>query len=77
MPSPFEVPFADVQANIDGYVDEVFSSLRSEFMAMPKGEGFIDYPVFEAGYEALKRATGGSAPLTPEICHSPLCFAAS
>lgn len=59
MPSPFEVPFADVQANIDGYVDEVFSSLRSEFMAMPKGEGFIDYPVFEAGYEALKRATGG------------------
>jgi hypothetical protein len=26
---------------------------------MPKGEGFIEYPVFEQGYEALKQVTGG------------------
>ena len=25
---------------------------------MPKGRGFIEFPTFEAGYEALKRATG-------------------
>ena len=24
---------------------------------LPKGPGFIEYPVFERGYEALKRAT--------------------
>ena len=30
-------------------------------MTLPKGPGFIEYPTFEAGYEALKRSTGGSA----------------
>lgn len=57
MPSPFEVPFAEVRANLDAYVDEVFLSLQSEFMTLPKGPGFIEYPVFEQGYEALKRVT--------------------
>ena len=59
MPSPFEVPFAEVQANIDSFVEEVFASLQSGFMTLPKGPGFIEYPAFEAGYEALKRATKG------------------
>jgi hypothetical protein len=57
MPSPFEVPFAEVLADLDTYVDEVFLSLQSEFITLPKGPGFIEYPVFEHGYEALKRAT--------------------
>jgi hypothetical protein len=59
MPFPFEVPFDQVQADLDTYVDEVFAALRSEFLTMPKGEGFIEYPVFEQGYEALKQVTGG------------------
>jgi hypothetical protein len=59
MPFPFEVPFDQVQADLDIYVDEVFAALRSEFLTMPKGEGFIEYPVFEQGYEALKQVTGG------------------
>lgn len=59
MPLPFERPFDEVLANIDVYVDEVFASLQSGFMTMPKGPGFIEYAVFEAGYEALKRTTGG------------------
>ena len=33
---------------------------------MPKGIGFIDYPVFEQGYEALKHATKGFTLLDPE-----------
>lgn len=33
---------------------------------MPKGIGFIDYPVFEQGYEALKQAAGGFALLDSE-----------
>jgi hypothetical protein len=56
---PFEVPFTEVQNNIDAYVSAVFSSLESEFLVMPKGEGFIEYPVFEQGYEALKQETAG------------------
>ncbi len=41
----------------DSYVDAVFSCLESEFLTMPKGAGFVDYPLFERGYEALKSAT--------------------
>ncbi|HOG46017.1 MAG TPA: hypothetical protein PLJ35_03020 [Anaerolineae bacterium] len=37
----------------------VFSSLESEFLVLPKGQGFIDYPIFEQGYETLKRTTHG------------------
>lgn len=59
MPLPFEVEFAEVRGNLDAYVDEVFASLESEFMTTPKGPGFVEYPVFEKGYEALKRGTRG------------------
>lgn len=66
MPSSFEVPFAEVQANIDSFVEEVFASLQSGFMTLPKGPGFIEYPTFETGYEALKRTTKGFRDMTPE-----------
>lgn len=59
MPSPFEVSFEELQDNIGDYVDAVFGSLKSEFLTIPKGPGFIDYNVFERAYESLKRATGG------------------
>jgi hypothetical protein len=63
---PFEVPFAEVRANLDVFVDEVFLSLQSEFMTLPKGPGFVDYPVFEQGYETLKRATQDFRVLAPD-----------
>jgi hypothetical protein len=67
VPFPFEIPFEQLQADLDTYVDEVFDSLRSEFLTMPKGDGFVEYPVFEEGYEALKRATEGFRKLVPEV----------
>jgi len=54
---PFEVPFSEVEAHPETYVTAVFSSLVSEFLIMPKGEGFIDYETFENAYEILKQAT--------------------
>lgn len=57
MKFPFEVSFSQVEANLDEFVRAVFSCLESEFLVMPKGKGFVEYPVFERGYEALKRAT--------------------
>jgi hypothetical protein len=66
VPSPFEIPLEQLQADLDTYVDEVFESLRSEFLTMPKGTGFVEYPVFEQGYEALKRVTEGFRELVPE-----------
>jgi len=56
---PFEVSLKEIIRNPEGYVDAVFSSLESEFLVMPKGPGFVEYPVFERGYEALKMATRG------------------
>ncbi len=58
-PFPFEAAFEDILRNAEGYVDAVFSCLESEFLVMPKGAGFVEYPVFERGYEALKGATRG------------------
>ena len=66
MPFPFEVSFEDVAADLDTFVDAVFGALRSEFLTMPKGDGFVEYPVFEHGYETLKRTTSGFRNLTPE-----------
>ena len=56
---PFEVPFEEILRDPEGYVDAVFSCLESEFLVMPKGPGFVEYPVFESGYEALKDGTRG------------------
>lgn len=79
MPFPFEVPFAAVEADLDAFVDEVFGDLQSEFLALPRGEGFVEYPAFEQAYEALKRATGGFRDLSPEpvieaVYRVPLVF---
>ena len=65
MTFPFEVSFEYVQANPDTYIEAIFASLVSEFLILPRGHGFIEYPVFERGYEALKRATGGFREVTP------------
>jgi hypothetical protein len=63
---PFEVDLEEILSNPDPYVDAVFSCLESEFMVMPKGLGFIRYPVFERGYEALKATTRGFSELAAE-----------
>ena len=79
MPFPFEVPFEEIEHNLDAYVDTVFSCLQSEFLTLPKGPDFIDYPVFERGYEALKQATGDFRDMAPEpvigaIYRFPIAF---
>jgi hypothetical protein len=62
---PFEVSPEELTRNPDPYVDAVFSCLESEFLTLPKGEGFVEYPVFEQGYEALKVASTGFTDLIP------------
>jgi hypothetical protein len=79
MPFPFEVPFTEVEANLDAFVDEVFGALQSEFLNLPKGEGFIDYATFSKGYEELKATTRDFRDLSPEpiiatIYRIPICF---
>jgi hypothetical protein len=63
---PFEVGLDEILQAPDSYVNAVFSCLESEFLTMPKGAGFVDYPLFERGYEALKSATSGFQNLIPD-----------
>lgn len=63
---PFEASLEQILKDPEPYVDAVFSSLESEFLIMPKGPGFIEYPFFERGYESLKAATKGFTELEPE-----------
>ena len=77
MQFPFEVGFDELQSDLDAYVDAVFGCLESEFLVMPKGNGFVEFPVFEDGYEALKRATGGFRNVTadtivPAVYETPI-----
>ncbi|MDR3175634.1 MAG: hypothetical protein LBU06_03780 [Desulfovibrio sp.] len=76
---PFEADFADLHANLDHYADIVFASLKSDFLTMPKGRGFVEYSTFETGYEALKQATQGFRDFDPEairaaLLHTPMIF---
>lgn len=59
MKFPFEADLAEIEASPDQFVDSVFSCLESEFLVMPLGQGFVAFPMFEGGYEALKQATSG------------------
>lgn len=79
MKYPFEADFSEIIAAPEPFITAVFSSLASEFLTMPKGEGFVDYPAFEAGYEALKMATGGfgvmsPTQLLPAVLETPICL---
>ena len=66
MPLRFDIDYNDPGITWEPIVDEVFGELTSSFLRMPKGEGFIDYPTFEKGYQALKRRTDSFAALTLE-----------
>lgn len=66
MPSRFDIDYRSVGIAWEPLVDEVFSELRSSFIELPKGQGFIDYPTFEKGYQTLKRCTDAFTKLTPE-----------
>jgi len=54
---PFEVALEELLADVDNYVSSVFATLESEFLTLPRGKGFIDYPTFEGAYQTL--ATDG------------------
>ncbi len=76
---PFEVSVGELRKNTDVYVDSVFSCLESEFLVLPRGQGFVDFALFETGYEALKRATQGFSAIQAEkmlavVRDTPIAF---
>ena len=66
MPFPFEVGFDDLQADLDAHVDAVFGRLESEFLVMPKGNGFSIS--LRSAWRSNRRAGPGSrwSPVSPD-----------
>src|SRR4051794_28395918 len=56
---PFEADEQELAQSADIFVRAVCKLLESEFLVLPRGEGFIDYATFDKGYETLKKATAG------------------
>ncbi|MGO8801422.1 MAG: hypothetical protein ACLQJL_20315 [Roseiarcus sp.] len=67
MPLRFEADYLDLKLNFDPLINEVFGELKSGFLELPKGQGFIEYSVFEDGYQALKKATSGFTTIEPAV----------
>ena len=79
MPLRFEANYNDAALSFDPLVDEVFSELKSSFLEMPRGEGFVDYTTFERGYQSLKKATDAFANVTATtveaaVAEAPIAF---
>ena len=79
MPLRFEVDYEDQALSFEPLVDEVFSELKSSFIQMPRGEGFIEYATFERGYQALKQATDAfgsvsAASVEAAVAEAPISF---
>jgi hypothetical protein len=75
----FDADYGDPSLSFEPLVDEVFAELKSSFLEMPRGEGFIDYATFERGYQALKRATADFEKVTPAtveaaVADAPIAF---
>lgn len=62
---PFETSFAEIESNIDAFIDAVFSTLQSSFLLLPRGPGFVTYPEFQQAYEVLKRHSLGFTAVEP------------
>ena len=64
---PFEIPYTEVETDVDAFIDAVFDTLQSSFLLLPRGPGFVTYPEFQQAYEVLKRHTAGLTLIEPDI----------
>lgn len=57
MKRPYELLPMELEERLDEMVFVTMSDLTSEFLMLPMGSAFIEYPDFSAAYEVLKRTT--------------------
>jgi hypothetical protein len=69
---PFEHDIEAIERDIDSYAENVIASLESSFLLMPKGNGFVEFGQFEAGYEVLKRNTNAFQKVSQDSLQSAL-----
>jgi hypothetical protein len=57
LPRPFEVSPDYLRDHMEEMVSAIFADLQSQFLVLPKGPNFVEYPDFQTSYEVLKRET--------------------
>lgn len=65
---PYQVSVSELQDHMDDLIQATFDDLTSQFMLLPRGDAFLEYPEFLAGYEALRKCTNGFKSITVETC---------
>ncbi|MGY2091096.1 hypothetical protein [Nocardia gipuzkoensis] len=65
---PYQLSSNELQNNLDDLVQATFDDLTSQFMLLPRGATFLEYPQFREGYEALRQCTDGFKTLTVDRC---------
>src|SRR5262245_45221001 len=65
---PYQMTLAELANHLDQMVQVTFDSLSSQFMLLPRGNTFVTYDQFLAGYEALRMGTKGFTELDTEPC---------
>ena len=73
MPRPYELDPQQLEARLDEMVSATFDDLQSQFLILPKGNGFIEFADFQAAYEALKRDTRAAMTGSVESTESAGC----
>lgn len=67
---PYQVDPVDIPSHLGELIQSTFDDLTSQFMLLPKGATFLEYPEFRTGYEALRKATDGFTALDVDRCWS-------
>lgn len=65
---PYQLEPEQIADHLGDLVQATFDDLTSQFMLLPKGPTFLEYPDFRAGYEALRRHTDGFKVLDVDSC---------
>lgn len=68
---PFEVSLQELLRNLDDHVERVFRALESDFLFMPRGDGFVDFDAFADAYARLNGATTAFQVLDPDAIGTP------
>lgn len=79
MPRPFEIASSDLQDNLEELVDATFSDIQSQFLVLPRGANFVEYPQFQTAYEVLRQRTNAFSDFTESsvwraLRENSLCF---
>lgn len=76
---PFELNELQLESQLEQMVDSTFDDIQSQFLLLPKGQGYIEFTDFQHAFEVLKRNTAAFKSLNSEsvwsaLFEDSLCF---